>query len=97
MSAIYTTDPATNERVTLSELARRHGIHVSTLSRRHAEGLRGQALINKIDFAAHLAAQNAKKTQEVERREWIMAASMAALSRPLRHIADAWKMVGGAQ
>ena len=89
MSAIYTTDPATKESVTLSELARRHGIHVSTLSRRYAEGLRGQALVNKIDFAAHLAEQNAKKTQEVERREWIMAASMAALSRPFKQLGGA--------
>lgn len=86
MSAIYVTDPANNERVTLSELARRHGIHVSTLSRRYSEGRRGAALLEKIDFRAHLAEQNAKKTQEVERRQEIMRASMGALSRPFKQL-----------
>lgn len=86
MSAIYTTDPATNERVTLSELARRHGIHVSTLSRRYSEGKRGAALLEKIDFRAHLAEQNAKKAQEVERRQSIMIASSRGLHLPLKQL-----------
>ena len=86
MSAIYVTDPATNERVTLSELARRHGIHVSTLSRRYSEGKQGEALLEKIDHNAHLAAQNAKRTAEVERRQAIMLANSRGLHLPLKQL-----------
>lgn len=86
MSAIYTKDPATGERVTLSELAKRHGIHVSTVSRRYHEGKRGQALVAHVDMKAHLAEQNAKSHEIAERRKAILLANMNALSRPLKQL-----------
>ena len=96
-NAIYITDPSTGESVTLSELAKRHGIHVSTLSRRYSEGLRGKTLLKKPNLNAHLAEQNAKAKEAVERRQAIMSASTIGLTRPFNHIADAGKMIGGAQ
>ena len=86
MRAIYTKDPATGERVTLSELAKRHGVHVSTLSRRYSEGKRGQALVAQLDMHAHLAEQNAKAHQAAERRKAIILLSMNALSRPFKQL-----------
>jgi len=85
-NAIYTTDPATGESVTLSELAKRHGFHVSSISVRYHDGKRGHALVEKIDPAAHLAAQNAKKTREVERRQAIMNASARGLNLPFKQL-----------
>ena len=86
MSAIYTNDPATGESVTLSKLARRHGFHVSSLSVRYHEGKRGHALVAPRDPKAHLAAQNAKKTQEVDRRQEIMSASNRGLHLPFKQL-----------
>lgn len=86
MSAIYTKDPATGERVTLSELAKRHGVHVSTISRRYSEGKRGQALVDQVDMQAHLAELNAKAHEAAERRKAIILTSMNALSRPFKQL-----------
>lgn len=86
MSAIYTKDPATGERVTLSELAKRHGVHVSTISRRYGEGKRGQALVDRVDMQAHLAELNAKAHEAAERRKAIILTSMNALSRPFKQL-----------
>jgi len=97
MSAIYVTDPATNESVTLSELARRHGIHVSSLSVRYREGKRGQSLVAKPNQAARMAEQNARVKAAAERREAVLSASALGLTRPLNHIADAGKIIGGDQ
>lgn len=86
MSAIYTKDPATGERITLSKLAKRHGVHVSTISRRYSEGKRGQALVEPVDMQAHLAEQNAKAHEVAERRKAIILLSMSALSRPFKQL-----------
>lgn len=86
MSALYVTDPATNERVTLSELARRHGIHVSTLSRRYSEGKRGQALIDAVDIAAKSTNQHAANRAAAERREAIINASTRGLHLPFNQL-----------
>lgn len=95
MSAIYTTDPNTGESVTLSELARRHGIHVGTLSRRYASGHRGPALVKPFNSITAAEAQHAKNRAVAERKQSIISASNAALMRPLNHIAEVSKMVGG--
>lgn len=97
MSAIYVTDPATNERVTLSELARRHNLHVSTLSRRYAAGTRGLSLVKPFSGKEHAAEQHAKTRAASERKQSIISASSRALMRPLNHIAGVSKMVGGGQ
>jgi len=97
MSAIYTTDPATKERVTLSELAKRYGFNVSSISVRYHDGKRGQALVAKPDPAARLEAHKAKTKAAIERQQAILTASAFGLTRPLNHIADAGKMVGGDQ
>lgn len=85
-NAIYTTDPATGESVTLSELAKRHGFHVSSISARYHDGKRGKDLVAPRDPRAHLAAANAKKTQEVDRRQEIMSASNRALHLPFKQL-----------
>ncbi len=86
MSAKYTKDPATGERVTLSELAKHHGVHVSTISRRYSEGKRGQALVDQVDMHAHLAELNATAHEAAERRKAIILTSMNALSRPFKQL-----------
>ncbi|MEL7893464.1 hypothetical protein [Vreelandella neptunia] len=97
MSAIYTTDPATKESVTLSELAKRYGFNVSSLSVRYRDGKRGHALVAKPDPTARLEAQKAKAKAAIERQQAILTASAFGLTRPLNHIADARKMAGGDQ
>lgn len=97
MSAIYVTDPATNERVTLSELSRRYGIHVGTLSRRYAAGARGRTLVKAFNSVAAAEEQHAKNRVAAERKQAIITASSRALMCPLNHIADVSKMVGGGQ
>lgn len=94
-NAIYTTDPATGDRVTLSELAKRHGFHASSLSVRYRDGKRGQALVAKPDPAARLEANKAKTKAAIERQQAILTASAFGLTRPLNHIAGVSKMVGG--
>lgn len=94
-NALLITDPATGESVTLSELARRHGLHVSTLSRRYAAGIRGLSLVKPFSSKEHAAEQHAKTRAAAERKQSIISASNRALMRPLNHIGDANKMVGG--
>ncbi|WP_237673491.1 hypothetical protein [Vreelandella profundi] len=94
-NAIYTTDPATGDRVMLSELARRHGIHVSTLSRRYADGRRGADLLSKPEPGRHQLEQHQRAREDAERKQSILSTSSAALMRPFSHIAGGGKMVGG--
>ena len=96
MSAIYTQDPATGERVTLSELAKRHGVHVSTLSRRYASGHRGRTLVKPFNSVTAAEKQHAKARAEAARKQSIISASGVALTRPFKHIASVSKMAGGA-
>ena len=88
-NAIYTTDPATGESVTLSELAKRHGFHVSSISVRYHDGKRGQALVAPPDPKARVAKQKAQKTQEVDRRQTIMSASSRGLHLPFKQLGGA--------
>lgn len=93
----YINDPTTGESVSLSELARRHGLHVATISRRYAAGVRGPTLIKPFDSVAAAEEQHAKTRAAAERKQSIISASSRALMRPLNHIAGVSKMVGGTQ
>lgn len=95
MTAIYATDPKTKESVTLSELAKRHQLSVSTLSRRHAEGKRGDELVEPFDIRRYNAEQRARAQAAAERKEAVLAANSRGLMRPLNHIAEVSNMVGG--
>ncbi|ATH77757.1 hypothetical protein CLM76_09210 [Vreelandella venusta] len=96
MSAIYVNDPANGESVSLSELARRHGLTAGCLSRRYHQGLRGWSLVEQIDREALARAKAAEYREKLERQQQLAAANTAALMRPLNHIAEVSKMVGGA-
>jgi len=97
MSAIYTTDPATGESVTLSELARRHGLTAGCLSRRYHQGLRDWKLVEQIDREALARAKAADYRARAERQQQLANVNTAALMQPFKHIAQARKMVGGSQ
>ena len=97
MSAIYVNDPTTNERVTLSELGRRHGLTAGCLSRRYHQGLRDWQLVEQIDREALARAKAAEYRESLVRQHRIVEFNTAALSLPLKHIAQASKMVGGSQ
>lgn len=95
MTAIYATDPATGESVTLSELSTRYSLSVSTLSRRHARGKRGEALVAGADAAARLAELKANARAAAERKHAIMSASGKGLNRPLKTLGEACSKAGG--
>lgn len=94
-NALLITDPTTGESVTLSELARRHNLHVSTLSRRYASGLRVRTLVKPFNNIAAAEAQHAKTRAAAERKQAILSASMCGLKLPFNHIGGVNKMVGG--
>ncbi|RUR34507.1 hypothetical protein [Vreelandella nanhaiensis] len=96
MTAIYTTDPKQGDSVTLSEIASRYNISISTVSRRYAQGKRGNALVGGTDVAARVAELKAAARACAARKEDVISASTRALMCPLKHIADAGKMIGGA-
>ncbi|WP_193090828.1 hypothetical protein [Halomonas colorata] len=96
MTAIYTTDPKQGDSVMLSEIASRYNISLSTVSRRYAQGKRGNALINGADTAARVAELKAAARACSARKEDVIKASSYALMRPLKQIASASSMLGGA-
>ncbi len=96
MSAIYVNDPANGESVTLSELGRRYGISAGCLSRRYRRGDRGQALIGQVSREELARAKAAEYREKLDRHQRLIEANTAALMRPLNHIAEVSKMVGGA-
>jgi len=95
MSAIYVNDPANGESVSLSELGRRYGISAGCLSRRYRRGDRGQALIGQFSREELARAKAAEYREKLERQQRLIEANSAALMRPLNHIAQSSKMVGG--
>ena len=95
MSAIYVNDPTTNERVTLSELGRRHGLTAGCLSRRYHQGLRDWQLVEQIDREALARAKAADYRARAERQQHLANVNTAALMQPFNHIGDVNKMVGG--
>ncbi|MCG7589714.1 MULTISPECIES: helix-turn-helix domain-containing protein [unclassified Halomonas] len=97
MSAIYVNDPANGESVSLSELGRRYGISAGCLSRRYHRGDRGHALIGQVSREELARAKAAEYREGLARQHRIVEANNAALMRPLNHIAQASKLVGGSQ
>lgn len=89
MTAIYTTDPKQGDSVTLSELSTRYGLNVSTLSRRHASGKRGEALVAGADAAARVAELKAAARACAARKEDVIRASTRALMCPLNKLSAA--------
>lgn len=97
MSAIYVNDPANGESVTLSELGRRYGLSTACLSRRYERGYRGKKLVELVSREEVARAKHAEYRAKLERQQRFIEANSAALMRPLNHIAQASKMVGGSQ
>ena len=97
MSAIYVNDPANGESVSLSELGRRYGISPACLSRRYHRGDRGQKLIGQVSREELARAKAAEYRESLVRQHRIVEFNTAALSLPLKHIAQASKMLGVSQ
>lgn len=90
------TDPHTGEEVSLAQLAGIYGVSAGTVYSRYMSGKRGMDLITKPKRGSLTIGE-----QERQRREdlsrCIDLAKGTALARPLKHIADASKMLGGSQ
>ncbi|MDR5887524.1 helix-turn-helix domain-containing protein [Vreelandella janggokensis] len=89
-------DPYSGEELSLSKLAAIYGIAAGTVYSRYMSGKRGMDLITKPKRGSLTIGE-----QERQRREdlsrCIDLAKGTALARPLKHIADASKMLGGSQ
>lgn len=88
-------DPHTGEKVTLHELAKRYGLRRTTVRARYARGQRGMALIEQPTTGNISEAVRDQIAME-DRKRYIEEAKHTPLAMPLKRIASASKMMGGA-
>lgn len=93
---IMTTDPHTGEKIELNRLAQRYQLPKGTVYSRHLAGKRGMDLIAHQKRGSVSDAVRERQEQEA-RANYIEQAKRSPLARPLNHIADAGKMIGGDQ
>ena len=93
---IMTTDPHTGEQIELNQLAIRYQLPKGTVYSRHLAGKRGMELIANPKRGSVSEVVRERQEQEA-RASYIEQAKRSPLARPLNHIADAGKMVGGVQ
>ncbi|UQI41889.1 hypothetical protein [Vreelandella venusta] len=88
-------DPHTGEKVTLHELAKRYGLRRTTVRARYDRGLRGIELIEQPTTGNISEAVRAQIAME-NRKCFIERAKHSPLAMPLKRIAQASKLAGGA-
>tara|TARA_R100001039_G_C1851908_1_gene112610 strand:- start:3828 stop:4139 length:312 start_codon:yes stop_codon:yes gene_type:complete len=93
---VITKDPGTGEKVTLMELSERYGVSRATIYSRYLSGKRGRDLVATPNRGSLSEAEKDKQHQH-QRQAYIEQAKRSPLAKPLNHIADVSKMVGGSQ
>lgn len=88
-------DPNSGEELTLSDIAKRYGLRKNTVRARYRHGKRGQALIEQ-PVSGNISDDIRVKIAQADLIQYIEQAKRTPLAMPLKHIASASKMVGGA-
>ena len=88
-------DPHTGETITLHELAKRYGLRRTTVRARYDRGLRGMELIEQ-PTTGNISEAVRDQIAIENRKRNIEEAKHSPLAMPLKRIASASKMAGGA-
>ena len=88
-------DPNTGEKVTLHELAKHYGLRRTTVRARYDRGLRGIKLIEQ-PTTGNISDSVRERIAMENRKCFIERAKHSPLAMPLKRIASASKMAGGA-
>lgn len=79
------TDPNTGEELTMTQFAKRYGLHKETVYYRYKKGPRGEALIAPAIGPLMSDAQRQREEQKA-RTAYIQQAKGSALARPLTQL-----------